>query len=183
MVITNCFLPRLLPMFLGQVYKNSTNCKHTSVTCWDSSYWLIKVNVSTQASNVIHFFRMHNITSVFLLCKLFLLLFISFPFLVLGYLGHLQPVGHLPVGMKRTASTQPAHTRSQKCWCRIHATLRLRLIQKFQKHPIRYYNNHRNVVDSFHYCIVEHLKLLHCEKHIRSNFSFQKLGYQQAKKN
>lgn len=57
-------------------------------------------HVANQASNVIHFFIMHNITSVFLLCKLFLLLFLGFPFLVLGYLGHLQPVGHLPVGMK-----------------------------------------------------------------------------------
>lgn len=87
-------------------------------------------------SNVIHFFIMHNITSVVLLCKLFLLLFISFPFLVLGYLGHLQPVGHLPVGTKRTASTQPAHTHSQKRLCSIHAvaTLWSRLIQEFQKH-------------------------------------------------
>lgn len=40
---------------------------------------------------------MHNITSVFLLCKLFLLCR-GFPFLVLGYLGDLQPMGRLPVG-------------------------------------------------------------------------------------
>lgn len=122
---------------------------------------------------------MHNITSVFLLCKLFLLLFISFPFLVLGYLGHLQPVGHLPVGMKRTASTQPAHAHSQKCLCGVHATLWVRLIQKFQKHAIRYYNNHRNVVDSLHYCMAEHRKLLHCEKHI-SSIKKKKLGRQKS---
>lgn len=60
---------------------------------------------------------MHNITSVFLLCKLFLLLFLSFPSLVLGYLGHLQPVGHLPVGTKWTASTQLLCARSHKCSC------------------------------------------------------------------
>lgn len=60
------------------------------------------------------FFVMHNITSVFLLCKLFLLLFLSFPFLVLGYLGHLQPVGHLPVGTKSTASTQPLRAHVAK---------------------------------------------------------------------
>ena len=68
-------------------------------------------------SNVIHFFRMHNITSVFLLCKLFLLLFLGFPFLVLGYLGHLQPMGHLPVGTKWTAWTHThtwKHTQSPK---------------------------------------------------------------------
>ena len=71
-------------------------------------------HVANQASNVIHCFIMHNITSVFLLCKLFLLLFLSFPFLVLGYLGHLQPVGHLPVETKRTGWSQHTHTHTLK---------------------------------------------------------------------
>lgn len=61
---------------------------------------------------VLYIFIMHNFTSVFLLCKLFLLLFLRFPFLVLGYLCHLQPVGHLPVGTKCKAWTQNAHTRT-----------------------------------------------------------------------
>lgn len=82
-----------------------SKCKQTAVTPRDGSRFNESLNcvcqrpshVANQASNVIHFLIMHNITSVFLLCKLFLLCR-DFPFLVLGYLGELQPVGRLPVG-------------------------------------------------------------------------------------
>lgn len=61
---------------------------------------IINANGQVTPTVMLYIFVMHNITSVFLLCKLFLLLSLGFPFLVQGYLGHLQPVGHLPVGMK-----------------------------------------------------------------------------------
>jgi len=114
--MTNGFLqwPRFLPKLWTGWVQDSIKRKQTTVTPWDSSspnYVSQRTsNVANLASNVIHFFIMHNITSVFLLFKLFLLLFLSFPFLVLGYLGHLQPVGHLPVETKRTAWSQHTNT-------------------------------------------------------------------------
>lgn len=102
----------LSKLWMGHV-QDAAKCKQNAVTPWDSlsaDFAKGRVTLPNQASNVIHFFIMHNITSVFLLCKLFLLLFLGFPFLVLGYLGHLQPVGHLPVGTKWTAWSQNTHT-------------------------------------------------------------------------
>lgn len=96
---------------------NSTKCKQTLPTHWDSSCYRVCDRLVFLSMRVMLyiFFIMHNITSVFLLCKLFLLLFLCFPFLVLGYLGHLQPMGHLPVGTNWTASTQPLRVHSHKC--------------------------------------------------------------------